>query len=612
MFITWKTLLVWCPKVAQGHTKMSRNDAPVSLEVPLNHRSAEAQPPQKLPSNRDTPAGDVGAPAVSPGPPAATGKMVKDTWDHSRGSNESHTVPFPERQKPSLQNPGTGGKSRGCKVSPSTRHGQVDTTIKTVKETEKHVSTKVDSTKVGEPTRSKSKKIEMETEGVGQQQTKEENVKCATDTEKKRNVSVKSEEQAEADALVLKSAEKTGPSRTSTTAGPAEAPGKTPQLQETHQTALKVISIAELLRSQIKALDSMLENSVAVTTGAGFLQEPDSTEPPRSLKGDDGKRVPEVRTSNRKIEDMPLRNIKETLLEVYQQLQLDQKQLEIPDVVLERIPPRLEINKQTCEPVSGESGTLPPVTPVISAPGSNIPGIQQVKDQPDQDKHEEIQPQPSPVIKEEIRTENEASEELLDQPKQVHMENNEFLKVQKVLTEGELVTHFPANGSKHQDRSVDGFPQTDSSASLSPKTRRNRPSPIPAATEQELASGARRKVPKEKSSFEEASEAPSPVDNQVHLHNPCTDSPTLSSSPSLQKRSQVLQPPTAELLPSLERRSPAFSRRKVHLENPTPSQKTSEEAHIHKAEENPVKKKHDPFKGRSCSTCLLHLLLTCS
>lgn len=622
---------------------MSRNDAAVSLEVSLDHLSAEAQPPQKTPSKREAIADDIKTPTFNPGPQAPTDRMGEDTWGHSRGSYESRMVPFTDGQKSPLRNPGTGEKSRGCKVSPSTKLGQADTAIKTVKETEKQAGMREEETrKAGDSTRSQSKasreKIEMETESADGRQATEKSGTPATDKEMEKiaDASVKESEKSE---QRLKSAEKTSP-RSPDLPDPAEAPGQPPQLQAKdshthHATPPKVTSIAELLRSQIKALESMLANSAADVT----TQEPLSTETHRKVKEDKDKRIPEAKTSDRKIEDIPLRNIKEILLEVYQQLQLDQAQREIHDAIVapvqasEKVPPVSAVDTGTtaescntqkvlCQetgaallsdsPASVGQGTEthPPIKPAISAPGANIPVIKHVKDKTDQDQQQEFLTKPSPVIKDGVPAKNEISDKLSDQSKtdELHVEKNGVLNVQKLPAESGPIAHLQAIEVNQQDSlTLDDFPQTDSSAGLSPKTspllkRRSRTS-IPAATEQELASGARRKIPKEKTSPGEALEAPPLVDHQVQAHDPSSESPaSLPSSPSLQKRSQLLQPVAAgEQTPSLERRSsPVLSRRKTQPETPTQSQNTSEETHGQQTEEKPAaKKKHDPFKGRN-------------
>lgn len=593
-------------KVTQARTKMSRNDAPVSLEVPLNHHSVEAQPPQKSPSQRDTSADDIKSLTFSTG--SATGKMVKDRWDHSSG-NGSRMLPFTDIQKSSFQNPGTGQTSRGCKVSPRNKHIQVDTGRKTVQERGNQVETKVGSMKVGESTRSKSKilqeKVEMENESVDHQQTIDKQIKLTTDKEIEKN-SDRSEKHPEKNELTLKKAEKNILHR------PSNIPENTSQFQakdsQNHQpTPPKVISIAELLRTQIKVLDSMLANSLT--------QEQASIPMQRNLKGDEGQRIPEVKTSNRKTEDMPLRNIKETLMEVYQQLQCGQKQLEVHDVVLEAVQPSEKIpptsavetgtTAETNKKMNGLGRETRHVSPEMSDTGLHIPVVKHDEDKSDQNKRVEFLQKSSSV--DGLMTKNGTSENLSDHSKidKLHMENN----VQMVPPEIEQVTHLQANEINKQDRLMD-LQQTHTLASLSPKTspllKSHTPS-IPAATEQELASGARRKFPKEKTSPDDVSEAPSPVDNQVQIHNPSTESPkfsacpsSLPSSPSLHKRSQHLQPPAAEQTPSLERYSPVFSRRKIQSEDATQSQKTSDETHIQKTEDKLLKKKkHDPFKGRN-------------
>ncbi|KAK9542536.1 hypothetical protein VZT92_000391 [Zoarces viviparus] len=91
-------------EVTQAHAKMNRNDAPVSLELPPNQM--DAQPPQKTGSERQTMANDIQTPSLHCGLQAAIDKMTQATWDHSRGSNESHRALFTDIQKSALQSPG--------------------------------------------------------------------------------------------------------------------------------------------------------------------------------------------------------------------------------------------------------------------------------------------------------------------------------------------------------------------------------------------------------------------------------------------------------------------------------------------------------------------------
>ncbi|GLD58260.1 alpha-protein kinase 3 [Lates japonicus] len=93
-------------EVTQAHTKMNRNGAPVNLEPPPNQCTMDAQPPQRTPSESETTADDIQTLSLHCGLQAAIDNMTQDTWDHSRGSNESHTVLFTDLQKSALENPG--------------------------------------------------------------------------------------------------------------------------------------------------------------------------------------------------------------------------------------------------------------------------------------------------------------------------------------------------------------------------------------------------------------------------------------------------------------------------------------------------------------------------
>ncbi|KAE8297289.1 Alpha-protein kinase 3 [Larimichthys crocea] len=93
-------------EVTQAHTKMNRNDAPVGLERPLNQCTMDTQPPQKTTSERETMTDDIETPSLNRVLQAAIDKMTQDTWDHSRGSNESHAVLFTDLQKSPVQSPG--------------------------------------------------------------------------------------------------------------------------------------------------------------------------------------------------------------------------------------------------------------------------------------------------------------------------------------------------------------------------------------------------------------------------------------------------------------------------------------------------------------------------
>lgn len=669
---------------------MNRNDAPVSLELPIKERTMDEQPPQKTPSKRDTSTDEIQTPSVNRGLQATIDKMTQDTRDHSRGSNESHKVLLTDLHKSPLQSPDGGEKSRGCKVSPSAQHSQVDTAIKTVKETEIQNRKKVEGKEVGKLVQSDSgasnEKVEMETESSALhmvEHTETENTKDAADKDSDVIIVDASNKQTEKSEHTLKIAEETSSELHNITLNTSDPviprQRKTPKntnlsklqikdLQEIQKPVVKVISIAELLRLQIKALDSTLANSVTtIPAHADLVHDPTttSTETCEDLKDDDGKCKPEVKKSmsDRKtgtnVEDSPPRNIKETLMEVYHQLKMDQEQIQTqgatspPVQALEKpllIPPIsvvdtgnttetarlhdsakkygkgvIDICQETGASVlaSNLSGTVSqaPGAPLtvtaikLSAQGSNVTVLKHTKDEPVQDKDMGFIQQLTPEIELNSKTKRGTSETLLDQSKmdEHNTKNNSFLNVQKFPTKSELVTDIQENNLEliQQDSPmVEEFSRTDSLANPTPKVspllkKRSCVSSIPSATAQELASGARRKILIQKAKPEEASEATSQVDNQTQNKEVSTESAKLSASPvglspspSLSRRSPLLQPPGEQTSPA-ERCSPLLSRRKMPPETQAQSQQPTEEIRTPKTEGKLANKdKHDPFKGR--------------
>ncbi|KAF3832421.1 hypothetical protein F7725_026086 [Dissostichus mawsoni] len=128
-------------EVKQVHTKRNRNDAPVSLELP--HNRMDMPRPQKTPSERKTTTDDIQTPSTHCGVQVAIGKMTQDTWDHSRGSNESHTVLITDVQKSPFKSTGGGENTSGVEQS------QADTAIKTVEGTEIQVDEKLKHNEAG-------------------------------------------------------------------------------------------------------------------------------------------------------------------------------------------------------------------------------------------------------------------------------------------------------------------------------------------------------------------------------------------------------------------------------------------------------------------------------
>lgn len=662
---------------------MNRNDAPVNLELPPK------RPPQKTPSERGT--HNIQTPSLHHGLRAAIDKMTQDTWDHSRGSNESHTVLFTDLQKSPLQSPGGGESTRGCKISPSAQQSQVHTAIKTVEGTEIQVDEKVEGNEVGklllqsDSVAPNEKIVEMETDSAALHMIEHTGTEKTKDKDADVIIVDASNEETQKNERILKVGEESWELHNlkSTIFEPAiplltKTPENTQNLselqmkdfKEVQKPVTKVISVAELLRAQIKALDSPPANSVTMLpVHADFVQDPTTTSTGtcKELKDDDGKGKSEVKRSvPRSIDDTPPRNIKETLMEVYHQLnETDQEHIQtsppvkalqkpllIPPIsvidtgasplvppkdcpvvslsgsknVEHNFPPATSADELTYRltsvsnlsgPVSRDPGTPLTVTPIkASGLESNITVLEHAKDEPVQGKHMGLIQKLTPGSKLNSKTQRGITETLVDQHKmeEPNMKTSSLQSVQKFPTKSILGTDTQENNLQliQQDSSmVEEFSRADSLANPTPEAspllnKRNCVSPIPSATPQELASGARRKILIPKTKPEEASEATSPVDNHTQKREVSTQSSklsaspvTLSTSPSLSRRSPLQQPPGEKTSPA-EMRSPLLSRRRMASETQVPSQQPTEEIHNPKTEGKPAEKdKHDPFKGKT-------------
>eukprot|EP00063_Salmo_salar_P056959 XP_014031794.1 PREDICTED: alpha-protein kinase 3-like isoform X1 [Salmo salar] len=134
-------------EVTQNHRQTERewNGTPVGQEpvILTIRRKLDGQSPsprQRSPSSSDrevTANANKRSPTLhNPPSQSASDKMTQGTQDHSRGSNESHTLPFTEPLKSPLESPGVSEKTLGCTVSSVGQQGQVEIAIKTVGETE--------------------------------------------------------------------------------------------------------------------------------------------------------------------------------------------------------------------------------------------------------------------------------------------------------------------------------------------------------------------------------------------------------------------------------------------------------------------------------------------
>ncbi|XP_059211006.1 alpha-protein kinase 3-like [Centropristis striata] len=697
-------------EVTQAHTKMNRNDAPVSLELPRNQM--DAQPPQKTPSERENTTDDIQTPSLHCGVQAAIDKITQDTRDHSRGSNESHAVLFTDLQKSSLQSPSGSENSQGCNVSSSAKQSQIDTAIKTLEGTKIQFGKKVEGNKVekllvqSDSMAPNEKVVKMETESAALDISKHiEMKKTKGAADKDTDISVDaSNKETEKNKHVLKLAEETSSALQNLKSSLLE-PGiplqtKPPEntniselqmkdFQEIQRPVTKVLSVAEILRSQLKALESTLASLGTAIPVHEFIQDTTLTKTCAELKEDDSKHEVKKSISERKtqtsIDDPPPKNIKETLMEVYHLLnKTDQEQIQfqcatsLPDKALQKplvIPPISVVDTGTTIETAGlhgrdkkynegvmdicqETGASTPVTlkdnPVVS-----LSEIENVKRNvlPSNSTDEltkrltsgTVSPEPgTPLAMTPTKASGESQIKVSEHAKGEPAQTKDMItpetklnnKTESGITEMSSTTLDPYKMEEHETKNcslpslkksptksvlggntqennpniikqdssvVEGFTKANSLGNPTPEAspllkRRDCVSPIPSATPQELASGARRKILVPKAKSEEASEATTPVDNQTQTKEVATESKlsaspaNLATSPSLLRRSPLLQPPGEKT--SAERRSPLLNRRKTASDTQAPSQPPTEEIHTAKTEGQPPEKdKHDPFKA---------------
>ncbi|XP_047435678.1 uncharacterized protein LOC125004900 isoform X2 [Mugil cephalus] len=357
-------------EVTQAHTKMNRNDAPAGFKLPPDEYTIGSQPPQKTPIERETKTDDIQTSALHSVLQTAIDTMAQDTQDHSKESNESHTILLAHIQKSSLESPGGGEKTQGCRVSAAVLQSQVDTAIKTVEGTEIQDG-KVKTNEMGklllqpESVAPQEIIVDMETETIALHTTEQSKNDKTNDAENKDAsviVADTSYKETEKNEPMSKAVEKTSSESQNLKPDKLETGlpdlTKTPDkidsvehlidFKEIPKPVTKVISVAELLRSQMKALDSTLANQEVRDDGRKSEKEVKKSMPDRG--------------TGMSTDNTPPTNIKATLIEVYHQLnKTDQEQIQTqgatsPPVQALGIPPVSAIDNGSTVDITGLDG----------------------------------------------------------------------------------------------------------------------------------------------------------------------------------------------------------------------------------------------------------------
>ncbi|XP_013883158.1 alpha-protein kinase 3 [Austrofundulus limnaeus] len=624
--------------VTQAHAETNRNDAPVRSEPPPDQRTISSQPPE----NPD----DIQTSSLSRNLQAKTDKTAQDVLDKSRQSSESSVKKFP------FDTRGPAENIPECNVSPATKRSQVDAAVKAVEKAETQDVEKVEGNEVEELALSGKIFEAAAPEQIKTQKTNDTGDNVATGNP----ANLETNEHKRASTLVEKTVSelkklKSHVSQTAfqdQTKTSANIVSLQPIVDSTkHPKAeSEVISIAELLRSQIKALES--DTSPAdhtnlaqgpTTTDKGVLQE---------AKGDDIKCNGEaiiVKHDDKAVKSTnstPPTNLKATLMKIYQELNEEKepaaaldvtstKELPVcfrgPDAPATELHARRDEAVNDCSSVSDSTSKnfkdTPPSLPskdeltekpqpetVTQTSGSsvketqirtsiletNTKNMKHTKDEtvqdPDIDLIQTQSPPKSPNSKVEGQL-TEVSIRLSDQFK---------LKQSELKPKGAERKSIPAKKEtdtqlvQQESSGIKECLRSDFINNLTPEAsplmrRKHCTSPVLSATPQELASGARRKLSTSSAKPEEVEETTSSTDNQTQTNGLAVKSTKISTStgsPGPSRQSPGLQP-AGEPSSATERPSLLFSRRKTMTEAPTLNQ-------IH-TEGKPAENKHNPFKA---------------
>uniref|UniRef100_A0A8C7YEF1 non-specific serine/threonine protein kinase n=2 Tax=Oryzias sinensis TaxID=183150 RepID=A0A8C7YEF1_9TELE len=644
-------------EVIQTYTKRNRNDAALKPELPPDKYTVGSPLQQKT----DT----IQISTLGGDPHGLMDKMAINTCSTSIESSQRLSAVMTHKKK--LPQPSETCDSPGS---------HVDRAVKTVEGTEIQDHMEVEVNEVGtllRRTKDLAPAEKMETETAGPHMTEQTKKEKAGNAEHKDYT--KTEMMKENNCLNVQNSksnlheniQETAPQDLARTSGNTDLLKEMVDFNKIQKPATKVISIAELLRSQIKALDLTSTVSVSsITLHSNLVQDPATTEVCKKSKDD---KTVKDGIETKSSPDVPAtKTIKETLLEIYQQLiETDQKQnltataastnqhlhksdhapnitggdandeqvnrnsrehnKEAMDLSKERDAltvasptktispdnsPLLDSNKGFLHILPTVSNLPERVIPEAGSPltqthvESNIPEatiLKHPEGEPVQVQSKGLTYKLIPEIRVNSKKEGEvAKTSMINLTGRCKMEDHETntVSIQPVqmpptdsglanVTQGDDINLIQQEGSVvkigfRSESCVEPTPEP------SPQLKRSdNICVIPSATPQELASGARRKVPAPKL---EDTTAPTDGEHQRKEAVP-TNSVTQSLSPSLSRHSPLLQP-TVEPTSTAERLSPLLTRRRTASENLSPRQPVIDESNTNEQRVD----KHSPFKGK--------------
>nr|XP_054587936.1 alpha-protein kinase 3 isoform X2 [Nothobranchius furzeri] len=600
-------------EVTPAHAGMNGNDAPVSPEPPPDECANKSHPPRKT--------DDIAASCLCAG--------LRTTSSGSRELNESRPEMFSPQKKAPLEIPGGAENLAGCKVSPAVQQSQVDTAIKTVEGTETRDVEKAEVSK-----KSKSDSCEtLETKTAAQLVTEENKTGQKNDSGNKHSGVAETKMDEPIPTAEAKSCSDLPKPKSD------ELTTSLPALNWTSENIKsriyspkppkpepEVISIAELLRSQIKALESPVHPNLEPRPTTQTSRGSQDVINDKNYKSESKTFKPDNKTET-SIRDAPVTNPKATLVVIYQQLHengasvpaqasnealISLKDTEIHERSTKYNKAEVDANREAgplnkvpsegYSVISDSGRTNAKQGPFyLSSNNDNKPKtvipqsqvtVTSVKTGPQEKNAKILELSSKTAIKGHDIELKRANKTLNSEiPSEEQSTKTHFYESQTSACESRLITNKQENGiplvpleSPKSDVVISPTPEA------SPQLKKhNCVSPIPSATTRELASGARRKISTPKSKPEEVT---SSADEQTQKDEAAVKSSRISTaaaSPGSSRRSPLLQP-AGETNSGVERISPISRRKRV-------SETQTLNLTIHTEGKPAEKTKHNPFKA---------------
>ncbi|XP_033847776.1 alpha-protein kinase 3-like [Periophthalmus magnuspinnatus] len=570
-------------EATQAQAKTQRNEAPVDLELkPKLHTTVAVETPSSKRTELDR-----RGPSLQSGLHKAVDNRSQDTQDHSKGSGEICVGFLADTQRPPLESSSAAENKSKCNVPPTVEQSQPNMPIKTVEGTEIQLHEKVKGKETNMITSLSTSGAQSE-EGEMNPEEKAKNIDELTadlsQEEKECESSVESLQVSSRGHSRLQSEENT--QITNKTDMFLESEPK--DFQKCPSPIPNIISIAELLRSQINALEESVSSRIAAI---------DNKENP--IGGEVGSESNTTKINKDTLIDKgPPQTIKETLMQIYNELiktkelfvdeapalsncTQPRESIEIPSSVTQEKTIYSEINEHNANNHLSETGLH------LKDRGEEPLNEESVHDTDTKavtEQTPEIKLDSIPVVQvREIFPAALTYNSQVDEPKSdiSSLERVQDLPVPSVL---DSVGILQKNNNPTEDiETAVTLPHLI--PDISPMLEKNDCDSIPSATPQELASGARRKIPTHKTKLEEMEP---PVANNDF------NTVSVSTSPRLSRHSALLQPNVEPASPK-KKHSPLLSRKKSPVEIQSPQTHELPDA---KSEENLANKsKNDPYRA---------------